>query len=480
MNIELDYTPQPKQQELHASPANEVLFGGAAGPGKSHALRFEVLKWALLIPGLQAYIFRRTLPELEKNHILPSLQQFPRDIGRYRSDKNRWHLHNGSIIFFGYCQYEKDVFSYQGAEIHILAIDELTTFSEFIYDYLRGRTRTTLDIPPQFQHKIPGIYTSSNPGGVGHAWVKRRWIDTAKPYQCKRAPDDEGGMLRQYIPGRLQDNPILLERDPNYINRLNALPEPYRTAYMDGDWNIFLGQMFEFNSKDHVIKPIPIPDTAPLYMTLDLGFARPYSVGWWWFDEDGRAYRFAELYGCMPNQPDTGLRQGDDEIAEEIAAKEQSLGIDRPVIRIAPPDAWAKKPDYVHGGQSPSTAATFARHGITLQQGNPDRVMKIRQFHARLRVPRDDRKNRIGTPMLQVYDCCADFIRTIPLLQSDPNKPEDVDKKLEDHIYDEAALMFMTRPLKWVQGMTDGSLPPDSAGMQNTGIVAAYADKGAI
>ena len=234
-------------------------------------------------------MFRRTFPELEKNHILPSLTQFPSAFCTYKKGDKRWEFYNNSMLHFCHCQYEQDVFQYQGAEIHLLLIDELTTFTEFIYDYLRSRVRCTLEIPDSYKHKIPGIECSSNPGGIGHNFVKQRWVDYAPPMEVKKAPPREGGMTRQYIPGLLKDNHILMRTDPEYIHRLDALPEPYRTAYKDGNWDIFLGQAFNFSKEYHVLKePIPIPRYAPIYMTYDWGYGAPFSIGWWWVDADGR------------------------------------------------------------------------------------------------------------------------------------------------------------------------------------------------
>lgn len=429
--IHIDYVPQPLQMKLHESPAREILFGGAAGPGKSMALRFEALKWALLIPGLQVYFFRRTMPELRKNHIWPALQQWPREIGKFNLSESRWQIHNGSVIQFCHCQHEKDVFDYQGAEIHLLLIDELTTFTEFIFQYLLSRLRCTLRIPAEYKHKIPGVISCSNPGGVGHQFVKKRYVDfCGKGGGLKLAPDSasSGGMLREYIPGKVTDNPILMKEDPGYIKRLDALPEPYRTAYKLGDWDIFLGQMFAFNEHDHVIDPLPVPESAPLYMTFDWGFGKPYSCGWWWLDADNRKYRFSELYGCMSGQADTGLRQTDHEIAERIVDYEKKLGIcGRRIMRYADPTIFNKKANFGGGGQVESTANVFAQHKIYMLKGAAARIPKIRQFHAHLRCPGDT------PPMMLVYNTCRDFIRTIPMLQADPNKPEDVDTRLEDH-----------------------------------------------
>lgn len=440
--IAINYDPQPKQAELHMCSANEVLYGGAAGPGKSHSLRMEGLIWALRIPGLQVYLFRRTFPELEKNHILPSRIFFPNELGTYKDQKRRWDFVNGSMIHFCHCQHESDVFQYQGAEIHLLLIDELTTFTEFQYDYLRGRTRCALEIPDKWRHKIPGITCATNPGGVGHQFAKERWVDFAKPMETKKAPNNEGGMTRCYIPGLLEDNPILMERDPEYIHRLDALPEPYRSAYKSGDWDIFMGQAFAFSKKKHVIDPIRLPFSPTLYMTFDWGFAKPYSVGYWWVDEDERIYRFSEIYGCLHGQKDTGLRQTDSEMAEKIVEHEKMLGIWKmPITRLCDPTCFNKKPDYKGGGQGASTADEFAQYGIFLSPGDPNRKLKIRQFQNRLRVYDD------MPPMLQVYSTCKDFIRTIPLLQADEKNPEDIDTTQEDHIYDEACHIMMARPV---------------------------------
>ena len=451
--LKIDYNAQDKQIQLHESPANELLFGGAAGPGKSHGIRQEGVSWCVRIPRLQVYLFRRTYPELEENHIIPSFYSFPQAGGRYRDKHKRWEFPNGSMFNFRHCQYEKDVFVYQGSEIHLLLLDELTTFTEFIYLYLYGRVRCPLDIPEKYRHKIPGIVAASNPGNIGHQWVKERWVSYAKPYELKRGPRDPDNpkaepFVRQYIPGLLEDNPLLMERDPGYIARLNNLPEPWRTAYKTGNWDIFMGQAFIFG-QSHVITPMPIPDWAPLYMTFDWGFGAPYSIGWWWIDNDGRMIRFAELYGQMPGgEANTGTRETDPQIADKIIELEKRNGIwERHIDRIADPTCWNKKPDYKGGGQGVPTSEEFAAKGLTLRPGDPNRTLKIRQFQERIRIPRngdgiDER------PMLQVYDTCVNFIRIIPTLQSDEHNVEDIDTKMEDHPFDEACLLCMARPIQ--------------------------------
>ena len=453
----IQYQPQPKQLEFHRSPANELLFGGAAGPGKSTALRNEGLIWAARIPRLQVYLFRRTYPELEKNHIIPAMAEFPRGIGRYNQSQHRWNFYNEAMFHFCHCQYEKDVFNYQGAEIHLLLIDEATSFTEFIYSYLRGRVRCTLEVPEKWKHKVPGILLATNPGGIGHEYFKRAFVDfCGRKGGIKRAPEKEGGMLRGFIPALLKDNPKLLKANPHYEAQLDALPEPYRTAYKTGNWDIFMGQMFNFNRADHVIKPMPIPDGAPIYFSFDYGFSKPFSCGWWWVDQDDRIHRFSELYGWAPDQPNVGLRLSHLEIGERVREHEAREGIPtKRIIRLCDPTCFNKTPDPAKGGQGPSLAEDWARLGLHLNPGDPNRRNKIMQFHARLRVKRDKEGNVIEPPMMCVYDTCEAFIRTIPLLKPNPFDMEDVDTRMEDHVYDEACHVCMARPsLSAGAGMT--------------------------
>lgn len=210
--------------------------------------------------------------------------------------------------------------------------------------------------------------------------------------------------------------------------------------------------MFHFSRDHHVIKPIPIPENAQVYMTFDWGFGKPYSCGWWWADNDGRLYRFGELYGWN-GQPNEGIRHTDSEIAEAIINREVELDLrnggdtwlsktpKRKILRLAGHDCWSKKPDYKGGGQGPTTMEVFAKYSLFFSKGDSTRTLKIRQFHERLRIGED------GSPMVRIYDICTHFIRTIPLLQADPNNVEDIDTNLEDHVYDEACHIFMARPI---------------------------------
>jgi hypothetical protein len=335
--------------------------------------------------------------------------------------------------------------------------------------------------------------SGSNPGGPGHEFAKRTFVDFclidedeaagreadeelgpvyAHPikrtgatiyFGIRKAPNSDGGMWRAYIPGLLSDNPILLQRDPGYVHRVEAMPEPYRSAYLDGDWEIFLGQMFSFNVRHHACKPHPVPAHAKIYFSFDWGFGAPFSCGWCYCDADGRLYRFGEWYGWS-KMPNKGLRLSDSEIAEGICKTEMELGLrtesggiivdkfdcGRPTRKdieyILSPDCFSAKPDYKGGGQGPSTSEVFAEYGLIGYPGDATRNQKIRQFHERLRLRDGDE-----APMFQVFNTCTQFIRTIPLLQQDEKNPEDVDTKSEDHCYDEQALVFMARPIRMAE-----------------------------
>ena len=451
--------------EAFNSTATEILYGGAAGGGKSFLIRIFTIVWSLRIPGLQTYLFRRQSTDLAQNH-MEGPSGFPillagmvkQGIAKISNDNKRINIlfkngptgdfEGGSKIFLRHCKDENDKYDYQGAEIHLLVIDELTHFTESMFRYLRGRVRMVgVKLPPDVPPGLfPRILCGTNPGGVGHYFVKHYFIDGHAPMEIWKTPRREGGMLRQYIPAKLDDNPILLKSDPDYELRLEGLGnEALVKAMRDGDWDSFQGQAFPFSQNYHVVSPIPVPAYAQLYMTFDWGYGAPFSIGWWWVDADGRLFRFSEWYGWN-GQPNQGLRMTDSEIASGIKEREERLGISgRNIIRLAGPDCFSKKPDYLGGGQGPSTSEMFARQDVCLSPGDADRKKKIRQFYERLRLPKDG-----SAPMLQVYSNCTQFIRTIPTLVMDEHNVEDLASNLEDHIYDEACHACMARPIEMV------------------------------
>jgi len=311
---------------------------------------------------------------------------------------------------------------------------------------------------------------ATNPGGLGHNFCKALWMDSDFPIEFIK-PIDYRSMFA-YVPSKAEDNPHL---DAAYWQMLETLPPHLRAAFKDGSWDVFVGQAFqEWSRSYHVIDPVPVPlvpEGRPVYMTFDWGFGKPFSVGWWFIDEDGRKIRFNEWYGWN-GTPDSGLRLTDSEICEGIIKREQSMGfiveqgagsskvINPQITRLCDPTCFNKKPDYRGGGQGPSTAEIFMNMGIHLRPGDPSRELKWRQFHEHLRVPRDEDGKVNGRPMLQVYSNCQHFIRTVPGVIVDPNNIEDIDSSGEDHVCDEAALLMMYRPLTQLPVKEDGARRP--------------------
>ena len=286
----------PKQTRCFRSKATEILYGGAAGGGKSHLMRFKAIFWCILIPFLPVYLFRRKSRDLILNHLegptgframlWPLVQQKKVSIigGQYP----RIEFANGAKIFLCHCQHRSHLENYQGPEMALLLIDELTHFEEDMYRFLRGRCRVpdSLEIPEQFRHLFPRILCGSNPGSIGHGWVKRTFIDYNLPYEICEVPEDEGGMLRQFIPALVEDNPSL-DKD-KYKKSLSGLGSAELVRAMKyGDWDIAAGAFFDnFRRHLNVIEPFQIPDSWLKFRAMDDGFHYPFCVQWWCVSND--------------------------------------------------------------------------------------------------------------------------------------------------------------------------------------------------
>ncbi len=353
----------PKQGEALLSEATEILFGGAAGGGKSHFLRVAAITWCMSVPGLQIYLFRRTMPELIKNHF-EGPNSLPALLGdwvrssickiTYTTNPSVRFLHNGSSIHLCHSQHEHDVYRYQGAEIHVLMIDELTQWTEPMYLFLRSRVRMSgLRSKHTDIGRFPKIVSSANPGGIGHNWVKSAFVDSAPPGMilCQKA--NEGGMKRQFIKSRLQDNPTLIENDPGYIDRLSGLGSSTLVKAMrEGDWNIVAGGMLDdiWDPETQIVEAFKIPHSWRVDRSFDWGSSRPFSVGWW-AESDGAdarqadgskrsttrgdIFRIAEWYGST-GRANEGLRMTPREIAIGIKQREVGLNLS---VQAGPADS---------------------------------------------------------------------------------------------------------------------------------------------
>ena len=431
-------------------PEYECLYGGAAGGGKSDALLIEALR-QVHIPNYRGLILRRTYPQLEAL-ISRSLELYPRIFpgAAYNGTGHRWRFPSGASIFFGSLQLDADKHQYQGKPYDFIAFDELTHFSKDQYMYLMSRNRPT----------GPGtrIYmrATANPGGIGHGWVKQRFIDPAPPmtpitdeYKVVSPDGSEISIRRKriFVPSTIFDNAELLKNDPGYLGTLAMLPEAEKRALLYGDWNSFAGQVFrEWKDEPshyrdrlwtHVIAPFDPPKHWQCWRGFDFGYSRPYSVGWYLADTEGKIYRIREMYGCS-GEPNKGSMQDPVEIARCIREVEQSDPIlkGRQITGIADPSIFDES-----RGQSIAAMMCLAPNFITWFPGDNTRLAGLAQCHYRLSFRKD------GDPMFQVFNTCRHFLRTVPTLVYDTHRVEDVDTSMEDHIYDEWRYVMMASPI---------------------------------
>ncbi len=441
------YSPTPKQRLFHASTADEVLFGGAAGGGKSKAIVMDALLRCLCYGGTHAYIFRRTYGELEDTIIREARDSYPEGLGRYNAARHEIALPNGSVIHFRHCAHRDDMYAYKGAEIQWLYFDELTSFELDVYDFLKTRLRARRSLNIR-----PCVRAASNPGDIGHGWVKKRFVDPA-PYmqpfeQVIALPDGRRKRYRlQYIPSLVTENPYIGE---DYLFQLESKPAALRNALLHGDWNAFEGQVFtewqdcpqHYRDRlwTHVVEPFEIPLWWPRYMSFDHGYAKPFSVGWWAVGPDGCAYRYREWYGCEPGRPNTGLKLTPRQIAQGIVQREQSEAENNlHILRVADPAIFdCSRGDSVARQMEPQNGLA----GVYFHPGENNRMAGKLELHERLRFSPQ------GRPGLQVFSTCRDFVRTLPTLPYSTRAVEDVDTDAEDHIYDETRYFLMARPLR--------------------------------
>lgn len=440
--MELSLSITKRQREFIECDCSEVLFGGAAGGGKSYGQMVDALLFALRYKGSKQLILRRTYPELEKSLIRTSLALFPRKIYTFNSTSHTGRFKNGSVIDFGYCGSENDVYQYQSAEYDVIRFDELTHFTESQYVYLISRIRGANAYPKQ-------IKSTTNPGGIGHGWVKARFIDPAPA--CERFIGGDG-MERIFIPARLDDNPFLKRRDPEYKNRLLALPERERRALLHGEWNIFEGQYFtEFETRLHVTSPFEIPREWRKYRTIDYGLDRLACL-WIALSPSGTAYVYREY--CESSLPISAAARA---IVERTPRDEDIYAT------LAPPDLWSR------GQESGKSKATlFSEYGVSFTKTSNDRECGWLALKEML-VERD------GEVRLKIFSCCSEIIRCLPALTVDKVRPTDCSTEPHAITHAPDALrgfaIFHTRPTKekrsdirWSTDMWEDYYGADSEG----------------
>lgn len=472
--VDLGYEPFPKQKEFHASPAKYRLFGGAAGPGKSKALLMEAVLQAHEHAGVNTLLLRRTFSELEQSLLLYFRRDIPRELYKsYNESKHVVTWLNGSTTRFGYCQSEADVYQYQGAEFLFIGIDELTLFTLRQWQFLTSRNRCP----------VPGAFAcmagATNPGNIGHAWVKSLWIDK-QPASGMEHPEEFDAADYDFIPARVSDNPIYAG-DENYLKTLRALPSHLKRAFLDGDWDVFAGQYFDrFDCSRHVVRAEQI-DWKPWWarwISIDWGFEHPAAVYWHAQTPVGVAQ-----HGGAASVTDA-LGTADETVASKDSRRivtYREFVTHRTSPRDLAQEIVARGVGRDHGtaGQSDAALSLNSRRDAGATEGNytrekidaiylsPDAFAR-RTDEASIAdqmgdvfvaggmprpVPADN--DRVGGWMLmyQMLDAgewlltenCVELIRTIPNLVRDPARVEDIEKMDGDDPADAARYGLKSR-----------------------------------
>ncbi len=423
--------PNPKQKLFLEDRHRHVAYGGARGGGKSWAVRTKAKLLALRWPGIRILIVRRTYPELIQNHV-EFLRAELHGIARYNKTDKEFRFPNGSVIAFGYCDADKDVDRYQGAEYDVIFLDEAGQLREEWIKKINACVRGVNGLPKR-------TYYTLNPGGPAHGYFKRLFVD--RRFEGNERPEDYS-----FIQAKVRDNTALMEMQPEYVAQLEALPYRLQRMWLYGEWDVYVGQFFEEFRDDpdhyadrrwtHVIDPFEIPPDWPVYRSYDFGYARPFSVGWWTVDYDGTIYRILELYGCT-GEPNEGILWAPDRQFAKIRELEDTHPWlkGREIRGVADPAIW-------DASRGESINDTALKHRVYFTKGDNRRIPGWMQVHYRMQFDEE------GFPRLYVFRGCAAFIRTIPLLLYDEHSPEDLDTSMEDHVADEVRYFCMSRPIK--------------------------------
>ena len=415
-------TPRQQWADDLANRVDELLYGGAAGGGKTEWALHRAWRLSLEHPGHRTIILRRSYPELERTMIERALERFDHGQAKYHSVKRQWRFTNGSIIDFGHLEQDIDKYRYQGAEYEMIVFDELTQFAEGQYLYLRSRLRTTADRRKSGVH--PHIICMTNPGGVGHRWVKDRFIIPTGYGEYITETDDGDGSSHTvaFVPAKVSDNPHM---DAGYVSMLRGLDDVERRQLLDGDWDVFSGQYFpEFSHEKHVVSPFEVPAAWTRVRGLDYGYANPAACLWIAWDWDDVAWVYKEFYGKHMTPP---------EQAAEIHRINDGDKID---MTMADPSIFSRT------GAGLPIAAQYRDHGLIVRPANNTRIDGWAIVREGLRLAPD------GLPRLRIFNQCENLVRQIPnQLHSDSN-PEDLLKNDDDHAMDALRYGLMVKARK--------------------------------
>jgi phage terminase large subunit len=425
--IDLRIALQPKQKQFMQAVEEKPItfYGGARGGGKSKGVRDIMLLRRFKYPGTHGGLFRRTYKELEGNHIRPIFKEYPSLRPYWNDSKKVLSLPNGSSIEFCHCESEKDVDLYQGREFEDLAIEEAGQWTEGMFRTLLGSNRSS---KPGFSSRC---FLTGNPGGIGHTWLKRLFIE--RRFNSRERADDY-----IFIQALVDDNPALIQNDPDYVHKLESEPnEALRRAYRYGDWDIFAGQFFgEIRREIHFIRQFEIPRHWNRFGAYDFGFNHPAAFGYFAIDEDGNIYLYREII-----KPQLRV----DQYAGILVSYPETKDL-WPIV--AGHDCWAKK-NVIRDGSPPTIAEEFQSHGITLTRASIDRIQGAAQVRSYL-APRGNAKK----PRFYIFDSCPISFDCLSRMQHDPDRVEDVlkvdategDPMSGDDAYDMIRYALMSRP----------------------------------
>lgn len=473
MQNKIVWAPQAgPQQSLIRCPVSEILFGGARGGGKTDGVLGKfAIEQHRLGKAFKGVFFRQEMPQAD------DLIERAREIytplgGDWKEQSRRFVFPNGATLRFRPLESTKDAEKYQGQNLSHAAVEEAGNYPDPApIDKLWGALRSAAGAKAQ-------MILTANPGGPGQLWLKERFIDPCPGGNriIKALLPNGREHRRVFIPSKVRDNKLLLSRDPDYVSRLYLVgSKELVKAWLDGDWSAIEGAYFsEWNASVHQLRPFPIPADWPRFRSMDWGSAKPFSVGWWAVVGDhptlprGALVRYNEWYG--KKSANVGLKMTAEQVAEGIKARTPAG--DKIAYTVADPAMWA-----ADGG--PSFQERFAKCGVPLRRADNKRVARdgamggwdeMRQRLVGNDPVTDDNGAVIAVkePMLYCFGTCADSIRTIPVLQHDEAKPEDLNSDMEDHAADEWRYACMSRP--WTPPAKTGgrSTPGDFGALKRT------------
>ena len=381
-------SPTEKQKQFFASRARFTAYGGARGGGKSWALRRKLVAMCLYYDGIRCLLVRRTMPELKSNHVTPFLREYGSFLSYSESDRCL-SFPNSSKIYLGYCSCDADALRYQGQEYDVIAIDEATQMNEYRFSIFKACLRGVGEFPRR-------MYLTCNPGGIGHSWVKRLFVD--RDFRANENPEDYN-----FIPALVFDNKVLTTADPDYVRSLETLPERLRDAWLYGRWDVFEGQFFpEFDSAVHVCREAELPQKMKYFASLDYGFdmLAALLLG---IDADGALYVIREYLSPGLTLSEAALRVAD--LCRAFPVE----------YAVASPDLWNRRQD-------------TGKSGFEIMQnvsGMPPMICADNRRIPGWRVLREYLTHKSSPPKLKICCNCGELIHSLPALLCDTTRPED-------------------------------------------------------